>query len=219
MDRNAHPSTGVPIALVGISASVHALRDDVGHAASMNVNVLITGPRGIGKESLARFIHAQSPQRDQSFRAVDCAQCSESDLTTDLAFGGALYLKNVDQLTSHSQKAILGLQAIWNSIRVIAGTDRDLTADRGFSPTLFYRLNIIHLVVPPLRERREDVPILLRDFLASAEPLEPAIQRRLMAYEWAGDFEQLKMVAEALSNDPRLEAAELDRLLDRLLEA
>jgi DNA-binding NtrC family response regulator len=94
-------------------------------------------------------------------------------------------------------------------VRVIAATHRDLVArvaDQRFRDDLFYRLNVIHIMVPPLRERRDDIPYLLRHFLETFSNMHrlpiPEIttdaSHRLLAYDWPGNVRELRNAAERL---------------------
>jgi DNA-binding NtrC family response regulator len=105
-------------------------------------------------------------------------------------------------------------------VRVITATNRrllDAMADKTFREDLYYRLNVVHIEIPPLRDRREDVPPLLRHFLgAFAEShrrtlpeLTTEAMEQLMAYRWPGNVRELKNVAERLvlkSKTGRIEA-------------
>jgi len=94
-------------------------------------------------------------------------------------------------------------------VRVIAATHRDLVAmvtDQSFREDLFYRLKVVHIEVPPLRERRDDIPCLLRHFLAAfsnmhrlpAPEINADALERLLTYDWPGNVRELKNVAERL---------------------
>jgi DNA-binding NtrC family response regulator len=94
-------------------------------------------------------------------------------------------------------------------VRVIAATHRDLVAgvaDQSFREDLFYRLKVIHIEVPPLRERRDDIPCLLHYFLETfsnihglpVPDVSPVVMQRLLTYDWPGNVRELKNVAERL---------------------
>ena len=95
-------------------------------------------------------------------------------------------------------------------VRVIAATNRDLAdriAQREFRADLFYRLNVLHIKIPPLRERREDIPLFLDHFMRTyserhATPvpeLTPAALAALVAYDWPGNVRELKNLVERLA--------------------
>lgn len=140
----------------------------------------------------------------------------------ELAHGGTLFLDEVGDLPLTVQVRLLrvlqekevlriaGTSPIPLSIRVIAATNRDLSADLRegrFRRDLFYRLDVLHLEVPPLRERPEDIPLLLEYFLKNRQPLpwdkmKWAIARilpQLQCYSWPGNVRQLQALAERLS--------------------
>jgi transcriptional regulator with PAS, ATPase and Fis domain len=107
--------------------------------------------------------------------------------------------------------------------RILAATNRNLAQrieEQGFREDLFYRLNVIHIVVPPLRDRREDVPELLASFLATyaeryrveVPHLSPEAMARLMAYHWPGNVRELRNVAERLTVRARTEVITPDDL-------
>jgi DNA-binding NtrC family response regulator len=94
-------------------------------------------------------------------------------------------------------------------VRIISATHRDLVAgvaDQSFREDLFYRLNVVHIEVPPLRERRDDIVLLMRHFLQAFSGIHqlpipdigPVALQRLLAYDWPGNVRELKNVAERL---------------------
>jgi two-component system response regulator PilR (NtrC family) len=157
----------------------------------------------------------------------------------ETADGGTLFLDEVAETTPAIQVKLLrvlqdrvfrrvgGTEDLRVDVRVIAATNRDLPAavQRGaFREDLYYRLNVIPLHLPPLRERREDIPLLVEAFLArfAAEsghaPLRPspAALALLAAYEWPGNVRELENVIEravALETSPVLSPASLPELL------
>jgi DNA-binding NtrC family response regulator len=152
----------------------------------------------------------------------------------ELADGGTLFLDEVGELPLEAQAKLLrvlqeqefervgGTRSLRTDVRLIAGTNRDLQAqvDAGaFRADLFYRLNVFPVSVPPLRERREDIPPLVAHFLARAarrlgkafEGVTPAFFDRAMAYAWPGNVRELENVVERaaiLSRGTLLEALE-----------
>ena len=137
----------------------------------------------------------------------------------ELADGGTIFLDEVGELASETQVALLrvlqerefervgGGDRIRVDVRVIAATNRDLAADveeGTFRPDLFYRLNVFPLDVPPLRERREDIPILVEFFIGrygrkAGKGFKRVSRRtleRLKAYPWPGNVRELQNVIE-----------------------
>jgi len=137
----------------------------------------------------------------------------------ELASGGTLFLDEVGDLPPDVQVALLrvlqrgefervgGTRTLTTDARVIAATNRDLNkavADGGFRSDLFYRLNVFPIAVPPLRERREDIPILVEYFVGRhAKRLRKKLRRvdqrtmnLLRAYDWPGNVRELENVLE-----------------------
>src|SRR5262245_43001154 len=137
----------------------------------------------------------------------------------ELADGGTLFLDEVGELPLEAQAKLLrvlqeqefervgGSRSLRTDVRVIAATNRDLQHQVGagtLRSDLYYRLNVFPLALPPLRERREDVPRLVRHFLERAartfgkslDGLAPALTDRAMAYDWPGNVRELENYVE-----------------------
>src|SRR6185295_17042531 len=137
----------------------------------------------------------------------------------ELAHGGTIFLDEVGELSSDTQVALLrvlqehefervgGRERIQVDVRVIAATNRDLTAavaDGAFREDLFYRLNVFPLEMPPLRERQEDIPVLVEYFVSRyARKTGKTFRRvskrtlnRLQSYPWPGNVRELQSVIE-----------------------
>jgi DNA-binding NtrC family response regulator len=219
----------------GVSSAAHRLVEAVEAAAASDVNVLITGETGTGKDLSARVIHERSRRAGKPFIAVNCAAIPEALFEAELfghekgaftgadrrrvgrfeaANGGTLFLDEVAELSLATQVKLLRVletrtfEPVGSSlprtvdVRVIAATNRDLEAEitRGaFRKDLFFRLNVIDVATPPLRERRADIPVLVRDFLEEisarqARPvpaLDPAAVAALATYDFPGNVREL----------------------------
>jgi transcriptional regulator with PAS, ATPase and Fis domain len=154
----------------------------------------------------------------------------------EMAHGGTIFLDEIGEMTLRMQALLLrflengelqrvGADRIQSrvDVRVIAATNRDLAeriASKDFREDLYYRLNVIHMTVPPLRERREDIPVFLQYFVRMyaerhgmrAPEIAPDALAQLVAYSWPGNVRELKNVAERLivrSHSPILTIAEL----------
>jgi two-component system nitrogen regulation response regulator NtrX len=227
--------------IVGVSAVMGALREQVERVAAADASVLVTGENGSGKEVVARGIHLSSPRAAGPFVTVNCAAIPAELIESELfghekgsftgaerqrighfesADGGTLFLDEVGDMPLAAQAKVLraletreitrvgGTTPIQVDIRVIAATNADLMAaieQKAFRLDLFYRLNVVPLRVPALRERREDVPPLAEHFLATLagrsggvkHELEPEAAAYLSAQEWPGNARQLRNVLEA----------------------
>jgi two-component system response regulator HydG len=231
-----------PTALVGNSPAISALREEIAYASRCDAKVLITGESGVGKEIVARLIHAGSTRRHSPLVSVNCAALTETLLETELfghvrgsftgayrdrqgvferANGGTVFMDEIGETTPRMQGLLLRfletgeLQRVGSTervpmrvnVRVVAATNRILlnsVADKTFREDLYYRLNVIHLQVPALRERREDIPELLDFFLADfsrhyaveCRKLCPVARQVLTDYAWPGNVRELKNVIE-----------------------
>ena len=223
-----------------------------GRAAACDGKVLITGESGVGKDLIARYIHAQSPRRGLPFIAVNCAGLAETLLESEL-FGhvrgsftgayrdkpgklqaanrGTLFLDEVGEMSLRMQALLLRflengeIQSVGSDasltrvdVRILAATNRnlpELVASGQFREDLLYRLRVIHLHVPPLRERPEDLPPLISQFVNSTTRSirfsEPAL-RVLQQYRWPGNVRELQNVVEQIVWMTEGEVVEVDHL-------
>ncbi|HZF05657.1 MAG TPA: sigma-54 dependent transcriptional regulator [Patescibacteria group bacterium] len=205
-------------------------------AARADVTVLVCGETGVGKELVARAIHAHSPRRRSTFVKVNCAamprELLESELfghergaftgahqrkpgRFELADGGTIFLDEIGELHPALQAKLLhvlqdgefsrvgGRHNIRVDVRVICATNRDLArevAGNRFREDLFYRLNVINILVPPLRERREEIPALVdyfvhrysRLFNFPEREVSPDAMQAFMQYAWPGNIRELE---------------------------
>jgi two-component system nitrogen regulation response regulator NtrX len=229
-------------ALVGSSAAMRRLRDEISRAASSDARVLVTGENGTGKELVARALHDQSHRASAPFVRVNCAAIPKDLIESELfghekgAFTGAaarrigkveqadegtLLLDEVGDMALEAQAKLLrvleenevervgGSETIPVDVRVVAATNKDLSsaiASGAFREDLFYRLNVVPIHVPALRERREDVAELVDHFRRrfhdeSGRPvraMEPQAMRALEAWSWPGNVRELRNVVERL---------------------
>ena len=230
--------------LVGSSALIGDLRQEIERVAKSDAKILVTGESGTGKEVVARAIHMEGPRQNHDFVAVNCAGLPETLLESEL-FGhvkgsftgayrdkpgklemanhGTVFLDEVGEMTLRMQGLLLRfletgeLQKVGAerngaavNVRVIAATNRNLRhlIDQGqFREDLFYRLNVIHLRIPPLRDRRADVPELIEHFLdrfsqkragARQVTFTPEAMQMLTNYAWPGNVRELENVIERL---------------------
>jgi DNA-binding NtrC family response regulator len=229
--------------MLGVSAAIRGVEEEIEHAARSGAKVLITGESGVGKEVVARLIHVRGARRNAPLVPINCAGIPDSLLESELfghmkgsftdahrdkagwlerAHGGTVFMDEIGEMSLRMQALLLRFletgelqrvgadrQAPNVDVRVIAATHRrliNLVAEKTFREDLYYRLNVIHIEVPPLRERREDIVILLKHFfdtIGEAYSLpSPEVSREAMKlltdYNWPGNVRELRNVAERL---------------------
>ena len=237
---------------------VHRIRQ-ISHSHS---TVLITGEQGVGKERIARAIHATSERAAASFVAFDCAGRAEKPLASHLfgqdstppingafrdAGNGTLLLNDIGHLPLDLQRRLLhalqdgevlpagASQAVEIYARVLATTSQHLETlvEQGhFLEALYHRLRVISLAVPPLRERREDIPLLVQHFLTTLRPndalppsVTPAAMHALAQYDWPGNVRQLRnemercLAAVRAEPAPMIDLADLSPMLTETVQA
>ena len=237
--------------LIGTSAAIAELVQEIERIARSDAKVLVTGESGVGKELVATAIHRRSPRASRQLVTVNCAGLPETLLESELfghvkgsftgayrdkigklelADGGTIFLDEIGEMTLRMQGLLLRfmetgeLQKVGSdrvttrvNVRVIAATNRnlrDMITQGTFREDLFYRLNVIHLTVPALRERREDIPGLIEYFLhqftknngTPVKGLAPDTMRLLCEYSWPGNVRELENVIERLVVTGRSEA-------------
>jgi PAS domain S-box-containing protein len=241
-------STGT---IVGHSAAVRRVLEQVEQVAATDSTVLLLGETGTGKELFARRIHELSRRRDRAMVSVNCAAMPATLIESELfgrekgAYTGALarqigrfemadhstiFLDEIGDLPAEVQVKLLRVleerqierlgspNSIHVDTRIVAATHRNLErliADNAFREDLFYRLNVFPIQVPPLRERTEDVPLLVwrfvdefsRSFGKRIEAISRDNMTALQAYAWPGNIRELRNAVERamiLAHGPRL---------------
>lgn len=212
-------------------------------ARSGDTTILIEGESGTGKEVFAKYIHQQSPRKNNAFITINCAaipkELAESELfghekgaftgaaqktklgKFELADGGTILLDEIGELSLDLQVKLLrvlqertfyrlgGEKEIAVNVRVLAATNRNLEEEvkKGtFREDLYYRLNVAKIEVPPLRERKEDIPILAYSFVREFEVkfnkrIKGIDQKALELLEnqyWKGNVRELRNTIERL---------------------
>ena len=229
--------------LLGGTAPLRRLREEIELVARAERTVLVTGETGTGKELVVRALHEASARSEGPLIYVNCAALPESIAESELfghvrgaftgassdrpgkfevADGGTLFLDEIGELSLRVQALLLRalqegeIQRVGAdrprhvNVRVLAATNRDLeheVAEGRFRADLFHRLAVFRIHVPPLRERREDVP-LLAGFFADRErrrlglgrvQLSHEVQERLAGAPWPGNVRELEnLVSRAL---------------------
>ena len=221
--------------LIGESAIMYRLKEQIKLFANNSSTVLIYGESGTGKELVTRQIHQYSDRSEKPFVAVNCAAIPKDLLESELfghekgsftgavsrkpgrfelAANGTLFLDEIGELDQRAQVALLrvlqekefhrvgGTNLIKTNARVIAATNRkleELVKQGQFREDLFYRLEILRIDVPPLRERKGDIPLLTEHFVKTASeeakvPLKrfsPDSLKLMTNYNWPGNVREL----------------------------
>jgi len=230
---------GIEVTLIGNTPAIQRVRRLVAALAPTDVDILVHGETGTGKEVVARAIHVTSG-RCGPFVAINCGAVPESVFESEVfghepgaftgavkrrigkleyAQGGTLFLDEIESMPLALQVKLLrvlqervverlgGNEQIPVTCRVIAATKADLKhlSEGGrFRSDLYYRLNVATIDIPPLRERREDIPMLMAHFLrvateryhcAAPEWTSENLDQWL-AYDWPGNVRELKNVAD-----------------------
>jgi formate hydrogenlyase transcriptional activator len=238
--ETTHPGGGALDAIIGKSAALKSVLQDVNMVADTDTTVLIQGETGTGKELIARSLHDLSSRRKLPFQRVNCAAIPrdllESDLfghekgsftgaiaqkvgRFELAGHGTIFLDEIGEMPLDLQPKLLRVlqereferlgssRVIRMNARVIAATNRNLATmveERKFREDLFYRLSVFPIQVPPLRERREDIPSLVCHLIQRfasrmnkrIDSIPPATMQALMQYAWPGNIRELQNVIE-----------------------
>jgi len=243
--------------LIGQSEQIEQLREEILRVSHSDAKVLITGESGVGKELVAKSIHANSGRAKEAFMALNCGGLPETLLESEL-FGhvkgsftgayrdkpgkleladrGTVFLDEVGEMTLRMQGLLLRfletgeLQKVGAdkptvrvNVRVVAATNRDLREMIGqqrFREDLFYRLKVIHVSVPPLRERPSDVPLLVEYFFERftrhngcfVKSLSSDAMSVLTEYPWPGNVRELENAVERLVVNTRREVAAIEDL-------
>lgn len=241
--------------IIGRSPEMEKLYRILAKVAHSAHPVLILGETGVGKELVARAIHAHGLHPATPFIAVDCGSLAPALIESELfgctkgvlsgtsrakdgllasAGGGTVLLDEVDELPLELQAKLLRvletreIQPVGSSqrvplkARILASASRDLPQmiERGrFRKDLYYRLNVVNLRIPPLRERPSDIPLLAAYFLdriaretGVSYTLGDETLRAMAAYEWPGNVGELENALEracTLSSGPILHPGDL----------
>lgn len=241
--RRAAEAASDSLPLIGQTPVMERLRQTLKHIADTDVDVLVAGETGSGKEVVATLLHRWSRRRNGNFVALNCGALPETVIESELfghepgaftgavkkrigriehASGGTLFLDEIEAMPPATQVKMLRVLEAREitplgtnetrpvDIRVVAAAKVDLgdPSERGdFREDLYYRLNVVTLSIPPLRERREDIPLLFSHFLSRAAerferevpPVSPAVQQHLMSHSWPGNVRELSHLAERVA--------------------
>ncbi|MCE7796487.1 sigma-54 dependent transcriptional regulator [Sphingobium sufflavum] len=214
--------------LVGRSPAIRRLREMIPMLADANIDLFIEGESGTGKELLARLIHRAGKRSRHRFLPVACGAVPDAVIETGLfasvgegsiagASRGTLFLDDMDQASRALQSRLVplieqralqpsgGRAAIPLDLRVIAAAgDAGEEGPGSILPALFYRLATLRLRMPPLRERREDVPLLFVHLAGisaarlrrEVSPITAEVRDRLATHDWPGNVRELANFAD-----------------------
>jgi formate hydrogenlyase transcriptional activator len=226
--------------IVGKSAALRQILQQVATVAPTDSTVLIYGETGTGKELIARAIHNLSSRQSNAFVKLNCAAIPTGLLESELfghekgAFTGAIaqrigrfelanrgtvFLDEVGEIPLELQPKLLRVlqereferlgstRTLTTDARLIAATNRDLASmveEQKFRSDLFYRLNVFPVRVPSLRERPEDIPLLVRHFAEQCarrmnkkiETISSEALKQMRQYHWPGNIRELQNVIE-----------------------
>ena len=240
--ENARLLSGTPHSgpIIGGCRAIGHVRALARSCARSDLNVLIMGETGTGKELVARMIHDLSERHARVLTVVNCAAIPDELFESEVfghergAFTGAhmakvglfeesdrgtLFLDEVGDLSLHNQARLLraietgtfrrlgGNTDIQVEVRVLSATNKDLSvevAEGRFRRDLYHRLNTFEVRIPPLRERRSDIPVLIDHFLEAAQArfrrpvtgFSPEALQMLQARHWPGNVRELRNVIE-----------------------
>jgi DNA-binding NtrC family response regulator len=226
--------------IVGQSAGLRRVFEEVETVAPTDSTVLICGETGTGKELIARAIHNNSLRRSNPFVKLNCAAIPTGLLESELfghekgAFTGAIaqrigrfelanrgtiFLDEIGDIPLELQPKLLRVlqereferlgsaRTLHTDARLIAATNANLAErvdEKRFRSDLYYRLNVFPILIPPLRERRDDIPLLVRHFVQKyarrmnkrIDTIPPTAMNALSEYHWPGNVRELENVIE-----------------------
>ena len=226
--------------IVGRSAALRKVLDQVQTVAPTDSTVLIEGETGTGKELVARAIHAHSLRRAGAFVKMNCAAIPRELLESEIfghekgaftgavarkigrfesADGGTLFMDEIGDMPLDLQAKLLRVlqeqefervggtitQSV--NVRIVAATNQDLdrlVSEKQFRSDLFYRLNVFPILIPPLRDRRDDIPLLVAHFVNTyaqrmnkhIETIPSDAMSALLDHEWPGNIRELQNFVE-----------------------
>jgi len=220
--------------LIGRSGPMQEVYRTIARLVGADLTVLLSGESGTGKELVARALHDMGRRRDGKFVTINLAAVPRERVEAELfgredgdagklieADGGTLFLDEIGELTPRAQAKVLRviqegeLRRVGENVsrrvdvRIVSATNRALRQEvesGRFRLDLLYRLDVVHITVPPLRERREDVAVLAEHLwrdatqrVGSRATLGTAVVAALTRYDWPGNVRELQNVLAALA--------------------
>lgn len=219
--------------LTGNSNAISKIRNLIKQVAPSNANVLIRGESGTGKELVARSIHELSAQNNQCFIKINCGTYLAPFLehlqgvetisealnqyirNFDISSGGTIFLDEIGDMSLSMQIKLLQILSTYRlhlqnhrqNIRIIASTNQNLekmVKEKNFREDLYYRLNVFPIDVPPLRQRKHDIPELINALISKQSLNNNSLQFTATALEclkqhrWPGNIRELKNLISQL---------------------
>jgi len=237
--------------IIGNNSGLNRALEKAIRVSVTDISVLVTGESGVGKESIPKIIHQNSPRKHFKYIAVNCGAIPDGTIDSELfghekgAFtgatsnrsgyfevtdGGTIFLDEVGELPLPTQVRLLRVlengefikvgssKVQKTNVRIVAATNLKMDeaiAKEKFREDLYYRLSTVEINLPPLRDRKEDIPLLFRKFASDFAQkykmptlrLDDDAQKILQNHYWSGNIRQLRNIAEQLS------VLEKDRIL------
>jgi DNA-binding NtrC family response regulator len=202
--------------LIGLSERMQRVYKIIQKVGLHEYPVLILGESGTGKELVAKSVHFSGPRKDRPFVPVDCSSLVPTLMPVDMQAKllRALQEREVKPVGSTERRRI--------DVRIIAATNRDLDSAikaGAFRQDLYFRLNVVQVKLPALRERKSDIPLLVASFLEkfsasqqTSRDISEDAMRQLIAYDWPGNVRELENAIEravALGSGPIVHVADL----------
>ena len=229
LERKVWPNMGKKsdLGILGEAPVVKRLRDQIRRVAPTDVSILISGESGVGKDAVAKAVHDSSGRNKGPFISLNCGSLSESKIEQELfglhisefkesklfqANGGTLFLNDINDLPVSQQQHLLRFLQEGNietsegfvdlDVRVIVASHIDLEKaieEGGFKEELYYRLNVLRIHVPSLKERSSDISILADHFLqryakeynTQARTFSEEAMQTMLHYQWPGNVREL----------------------------
>jgi two-component system response regulator HydG len=250
--ERANADTGAPATyaidvesrLIGQSPAIKKLVQQIKKLSSVRTPVLLAGESGTGKKTVAELLHGAGKAGDAPFVKIDCALSSEENFREGLigengaggswilqAKGGTLLLQHPQCLPLPMQRELVSvLRNLGQSFRLICTTGEDLeklTDEGKFHDELFYRVASLPVVLPPLRERTKDIPLLVKHFITKAT--NPFFDTHLIefsedalatfsSYHWPGNLSELNQVVSKIAATTEARVVTTQQLPLRLRE-
>jgi DNA-binding NtrC family response regulator len=207
---------GTRVWLESVSAGMRTVEAVIRELSQNDVPMLVVAEHGSGKAAAAARIHVLSSRASEPFQAYQGREASEEILAAHDGQGGTVYLQEVGDLSAGAQKELVRQIGLNGNVelqrrvpRFICGTSRELEPEvkaGKFREDLYYGISGVCLRLPPLRQRKEDIPVLrdwflsaaAHDFCRTVPVLSPETQNFFLEYSWPGNIRELKDAARAI---------------------